>query len=118
MHDWNRREFVKVGAMSLAATAAGRLGWSEKKSVVSLVHVPDGGRDQAIRKSMEIIGLPAVKGRPVVLKPNFNSADRFPGSTHPDTLSSLVRFLRELGADAITVPDRSGMGDTKKVMED
>jgi uncharacterized protein (DUF362 family) len=109
---------MKVSAMSLAATAAGRLGWSTEKSVVSLVHVPDGDRDKAIRKAIEIIGLPAVKGRPVVLKPNFNSADGFPGSTHPDTLSSLVRFLRELGAEAITVPDRSGMGDTEKVMED
>jgi uncharacterized protein (DUF362 family) len=110
---------MKMSAMGLAATAAGELAWSAPdKAKVSLVRVQGGGRDEAIRKAMELAGLPTVKGRPVVLKPNFNSADSFPGSTHPDTLTSLVRFLRELGADEITVPDRSGMGNTKKVMED
>jgi uncharacterized protein (DUF362 family) len=110
---------MKISAMGLAATAAGELAWSSlDKAKVSLVRVRGEDRDEAIRKAMELVGLPAVKGKPVVLKPNFNSADSFPGSTHPDTLTSLVRFLRELGANEITVPDRSGMGNTKKVMED
>jgi uncharacterized protein (DUF362 family) len=110
---------MKISAMGLAATAAGKLVWSAPdKAKVSLIRVRGDDRDEAIRKAMELVGLPSVKGRPVVLKPNFNSADGFPGSTHPDTLTSLVRFLRELGADEITVPDRSGMGNTKKVMED
>jgi uncharacterized protein (DUF362 family) len=83
-----------------------------------LVQVNGDRRDEAIRKAVELVGLPAVKGIPVVLKPNFNSADVFPGSTHPDTLSYMVRLLSELGADGITIADRSGMGDTQKVMED
>jgi uncharacterized protein (DUF362 family) len=119
MQCWNRRDFIKVSAMGFAATATGKLGWSvPEKATVSLVRVRGEGRDEAIRKAMELVGLPSIKGQPVVLKPNFNSADGFPGSTHSDTLTSLVRFLRELGADAITVADRSGMGDSKKVMEE
>jgi uncharacterized protein (DUF362 family) len=53
----------------------------------------------------------------VFLKPNFNSADPFPGSTHNDTLRALVHALQDMGADRITVGDRSGMGETRRVME-
>jgi uncharacterized protein (DUF362 family) len=119
MQCWKRRDFIKASALGLAATASGKLGWAAPTSAqVSLVKVNGGARDAAIRKAVELVGVPAVKGKPVVLKPNFNSADSFPGSTHPDTLTSLVRFLHELGADGVTIADRSGMGDSKKVMED
>jgi uncharacterized protein (DUF362 family) len=110
---------MKMSAMGLAATATAKLGWAAPaKARVSLVGLNGKSRDEAIRKAVELVGLPNVKGTPVVLKPNFNSADPFPGSTHPDTLNFLVRFLNELGADGITVADRSGMGDSKGVMED
>jgi uncharacterized protein (DUF362 family) len=59
-----------------------------------------------------------VEGRTLFLKPNFNSADPPPGSTHNDTLSALVHALQAKGAGRITVGDRSGMGDTRAVMED
>jgi uncharacterized protein (DUF362 family) len=57
-----------------------------------------------------------VAGKWVALKPNFNSADDFPGSTHNDTLNTLVRLLKGFGANRITVADRSGMGDAGRVM--
>ncbi|MGQ9733627.1 MAG: DUF362 domain-containing protein [Candidatus Bipolaricaulia bacterium] len=68
---------------------------------------------------MDLLGLPqdSFKGKEVVLKPNFNSADPFPGSTHNDTLVALVELLKERGAKTIIVADRSGMGDTRSVME-
>lgn len=47
-------------------------------------------------------------GRNVVIKPNFNSDDPFPGSTHPDTLRALVSWLRRAGADEMTLAERSG----------
>lgn len=56
-------------------------------------------------------------GKALFLKPNFNSADAPPGSTHDDVLSTLVHRLQAMGVDRITVGDRSGMGDTRKVME-
>lgn len=56
-------------------------------------------------------------GKSLFLKPNFNSADPPPGSTHNAVLRALVRQLQDQGAQSITVGDRSGMGDTQTVME-
>ncbi len=53
----------------------------------------------------------------VAIKANFNSADPFPASTHPDTLAAIVDFLKENGA-GIVLAERSGMGNTKKVLEE
>jgi uncharacterized protein (DUF362 family) len=59
-----------------------------------------------------------VKGKAVVLKPNFNTADPAPGSTHYDTLHSRITTLKEMGAKKITVAERSGPGDaTHNIME-
>jgi uncharacterized protein (DUF362 family) len=59
----------------------------------------------------------AVRGKDVFLKPNFNSHHDTPGSTHNDTLAALVQALHSGGATRVTVGDRSGMGDTRGVME-
>lgn len=56
-------------------------------------------------------------GRSVALKANFNSADPFPASTHPDTLRAIVALLQEAGAAEITLAERSGMGDTRPNLE-
>jgi uncharacterized protein (DUF362 family) len=63
------------------------------------------------------LGINPVRGKNVFLKANFNSADPTPGSTHSDTLSTLVRRLQAMGVDRITIGDRSGMGNTRQVME-
>ena len=119
MGSWNRREFVEASAMSLAILATGKLGWPAPAAAkVSIVTVGAGGRDAAIRKAVELVGPPELAGKWVALKPNFNSAHPFPGSTHPETLESMVRLIQDLGADRVTVADRSGMGSTRKVMED
>ena len=65
---------------------------------------------------MDLLGINPVEGKSVFLKPNFNSADPTPGSTHNDTLRALVERLWEMGAQRISVGDRSGMGDTRAVM--
>jgi len=54
----------------------------------------------------------------VALKANYNSADAFPASTHIDTLRALVQGIRNAGANAITLAERSGMGHTKEVLEE
>jgi len=73
-------------------------------------------RATSVRAAIELLGINPVNGQQVFLKPNFNSADLSPGSTHPDTLRALVGMLKEMGAGEITVGDRSGMGDTRGVM--
>jgi len=67
-------------------------------------------RQVGIRRAIDLLGdaAGAFSGKHVVLKPNFNSDDRFPGSTHNDTLRALVAWLREVGASGITLAERSG----------
>ena len=63
------------------------------------------------------LGLGDYSGKQVALKANFNSADPFPASTHIDTLRAIVENLKGAGASGITLAERSGMGDTKQVLE-
>ncbi len=77
---------------------------------ISLVRTTD--RNEGVRRTVELLGINPVKGKAVVLKPNFNTADPAPGSTHNDTLRALVLTLKEMGATKITLAERSGPGDT------
>jgi len=73
-------------------------------------------RVDGVNRTLDLLDAGPFAGKHIFLKPNFNSADPFPGSTHNDTLSALVRWLQAQGADRIVVGDRSGMGDTRTVM--
>lgn len=68
---------------------------STKKTQVSLVKTSD--RESGIKKAIELLGINPVKGKDVLLKPNFNTADPFPGSTHNDTLINLILHLKKNG---------------------
>lgn len=85
------------------------------KARVAFVKTAD--RAEGVRRAIELLGTNPVLGKRVFLKPNFNSADPAPGSTHPDILIALVAALKEMGAQQITVGDRSGMGNTRQVMD-
>jgi uncharacterized protein (DUF362 family) len=75
-------------------------------------------RDDGVRHAIGLLEANPVEGKNVVLKPNFNSADLAPGSTHIDTLRALVLTLKQMGARSITLAERSGPGDpTRVVME-
>src|SRR3989344_2264236 len=65
------------------------------KSKVSLVKTPD--RKSGIKKAIELLNINPAKGKAVLLKPNFNTADPFPASTHNDTLTHLILNLKEMG---------------------
>jgi uncharacterized protein (DUF362 family) len=58
-----------------------------------------------------------LSGKRVALKANYNSYDPFPASTHIDTLGTLIDALNEKGANLV-LAERSGTGDTKKVLVD
>ncbi len=85
------------------------------KARVAFIKTTD--RAEGVRRAVELLGVGAFTGQSVFLKPNFNSYDPAPGSTHPDVLRSMVTVLQEGGARRIVVGDRSGMGDTRKVMQ-
>jgi uncharacterized protein (DUF362 family) len=86
-------------------------------SVTRIAFVKTSDRAEGVRTALELLALNPVGGKHVVLKPNFNSADPPPGSTHDDVLRTLMQQLHAMGADGITVADRSGMGNTRDVME-
>jgi len=107
----SRRTLLKAGLiMALTPRAV-----KATPSPVFLVRTAD--RAAGIRRGLAALGTPAVQGRRVVIKPNFNSADPYPASTHPETLRLLVAHFKAAGAAAVTVAERSGMGATRRVME-
>ena len=73
-------------------------------------------RAEGVRRALQAWGLNPMGGHSVLLKPNFNSSDPTPGSTHPQVLRALSERLWEMGANSITIADRSGMGNTAAVM--
>jgi uncharacterized protein (DUF362 family) len=75
-------------------------------------------RNEGVRNAIGLLELRSFRSKRVVLKPNFNTADPTPGSTHNDTLRALVLALQQMGAKEITLAERSGPGDsTRSVME-
>lgn len=74
-------------------------------------------REEGIRKLLDRFDLMEFKGKKVSLKANYNSADPFPASTHFDALRTLVKGLKQIEAEEITLAERSGMGDTRTVLE-
>lgn len=85
------------------------------KAKLSLVKTSD--RASGVRKAIELLGINPVTGQDVLLKPNFNTADPFPGSTHNDTLVNLILHLKEMGAKSITIGERSGPPHTSNVLD-
>ena len=74
-------------------------------------------RVQGIHRALSLLEQNPVAGKRVLLKPNFNSDDPAPASTHPDTLQVLIQSLQQMGTIGITVADRSGMENTRQVMK-
>ena len=82
---------------------------------VALVKTRD--RAAGVQRAIELLAINPARSLPVLLKPNFNSADPAPASTHPDTLRALIQALQAMGARTITIGERSGMGNTRQVMQ-
>jgi uncharacterized protein (DUF362 family) len=116
----NRREFVRRTTAGLAllpilgVDAFGQVV-APRKSRVALVRTPD--RRRGVTEALRLLDVRDVAGKRVVLKPNFNSADEAPGSTHNDTLTQLVTELHERGARNITLGESSGPPQTHGVMQ-
>ncbi|MGY5854804.1 MAG: DUF362 domain-containing protein [Candidatus Thorarchaeota archaeon] len=74
-------------------------------------------RKSIIPKLLDQLDLSNISGKHLVVKANFNSADPFPAATHIDTLRLLVERIQSVGSSKITLVARSGMGNTKGVLE-
>jgi uncharacterized protein (DUF362 family) len=93
----------------------GGLAMINTKSQVALVKTDN--RKLGVETSLKALKINPVKGKNVLIKPNFNTADSTPGSTHNDTLVALAEVLWEMGAKSITLGERS-YPLTREVMEE
>ncbi len=100
-----------------AATLTPQVSPTVAAGLAQVAFVKTRDRVEGTRRALALLSQNPVAGKRVLLKPNFNSADPAPASTHPDTLQALIQSLQQMGASAITVADRSGMGNTRQVME-
>jgi uncharacterized protein (DUF362 family) len=114
----NRRQFLRNGLVWSAAAATSRT-WAqaaaEPAARVALIRTAN--RAEGVRRAIALLNPPALGGKDIFIKPNFNSSDSTPGSTHVETLNALVGELRRLGAGPLSIGDRSGMGVTREVFE-
>jgi uncharacterized protein (DUF362 family) len=118
----NRREFIRnatgISGVIMAPAVAGGLepaGATAPTARVAFVKTRD--RAAGGVRAIDLLAAGRFDGRDLFVKPNLNSADPAPGSTHKDTLVALLRKLGAMGAGPLTVGDRSGMGNTREVME-
>jgi uncharacterized protein (DUF362 family) len=84
------------------------------KTKVSLAGTED--RNKGVVASINALGINPVKNKNVLIKPNFNTADTTPGSTHNDTLVAFVEKIWKMGAKTISLGERS-YPLTREVME-
>lgn len=113
----NRRDFLRytgVAGGALFLGMDGGVAMSSAASRVALVKTDD--RKKGVRTSLRTLKINPVKGKDVLIKPNFNTADITPGSTHNDTLVALIEEVWEMGAESISLGERS-YPPTREVME-
>jgi len=119
----NRREFLRnATTLGGAAFALPSLLKSIDLSSVAegtarVAFVKTTDRASGVVRAIDLLGIPRFSGKDLFIKPNFNSADPTPGSTSEETLAALVKKLKTMGAGPLTIGDRSGMGNTREVME-
>ena len=115
-----RRDFLKqstAGAAALSVLGKGFLPSAEAQATAKVALVKTQDRAKGISEALKLLQVPSPKGKKVFIKPNLNTADPSPGSTHNDTLRQLVVEMKARGASQLTVGDRSGPPLTKSVIE-
>lgn len=132
----NRREWLKkfggasalfLASPSLMACQKGEIKNEVAKQIVNpdnpklakVAFIKTSNRSEGVKRAIDLLNFKnEFKDKSVFIKPNFNSADTTPGSTHNDVLRTIMNELRELKAGEFTIGDRSGMGDTNAVMRE
>jgi uncharacterized protein (DUF362 family) len=75
--------------------------------MIRVAFVKTAERSRGVAASIAGLGINPARGKEVLIKPNFNTADQCPGSTHNDTLVALVDELWKMGAKSISLGERS-----------
>jgi uncharacterized protein (DUF362 family) len=90
---------------------------NEEKPMSRVAFVRTTDRKQGVKAALGGLDTNPVKGKHVLIKPNFNTADACPGSTHNETLIAIVDELWQMGAMSVSLGERS-YPPTMKVMEE
>ncbi len=115
----DRRQFLKGASTTVGAAFFAREWLTAIPSGQAVAHVAfvkTTNRLFGVKRAIDLLAMEKFSGKDLFIKPNFNSADPAPGSTHGDTLLALARKLKAMGAGPLTIGDRSGMADTRVVM--
>lgn len=118
MKEFNRRDFLKYSGLAGGTLLLGMEGgpvMAKNGNLVTLVKAD--GRSHGVKTSLRALKINPVKGKDVLIKPNFNTAHFSPGSTHSDTLVALVEEIWEMGAQSISLGERS-YPSTREVMQE
>ena len=75
-------------------------------------------RTIGVRRVLKDVDMSVFSGAEIALKANYNSADPPPASTHIDTLDAVCTVILAEKPKKITLAERSGMGNTRHVLED
>jgi uncharacterized protein (DUF362 family) len=121
----DRRQFLKNASTTMGAALlapAWLKAFDAAPSVSHVAFVKTTDRAAGVKRAIDLLrngllGLEKFRGKDLFIKPNFNSSDPTPGSTHEDTLVAVMRQLKAMGAGPLTLGDRSGMGNTREVMD-
>jgi uncharacterized protein (DUF362 family) len=87
------------------------------KNTGTVFLVKTDNRKEGIKDLLENFDITNFKSKNVALKANYNSDDPFPASTHPETLQNLVKAIKKADPGNIILAERSGMGNTREVLE-
>ena len=131
-----RREFFTAGAglagvAALSAEAWAEGGWGAPRGGANaaavkparaagqsrVVLVRTDSRADGVKKCLDLLDIDPFRDKNVLVKPNFNTSDPTPGSTHNDTLTALLERIRDMGAKSLTIGDRSGPEPTEQVFD-
>ena len=75
-------------------------------------------RTIGVQRVLKDVDMSVFSGAEIALKANYNSADPPPASTHIDTLDAVCTAILAEKPKKLTLGERSGMGNTRGVLEE
>lgn len=75
---------------------------------------------ESVERSVSLIGgidKLVKKEDTILLKPNYNTADPFPGSSDPEFMKAVIEMLIEAGAERVILGERTAFLHSRRVLE-